>query len=83
MSPRKPPSLASLIAVSALSPLAMNIVAIGAAWPIHDEPVTLVLSLLLAVGTIAGDDTVLLVARDPSGGSELAAAMLALAEHGR
>jgi transcriptional regulator of arginine metabolism len=35
------------------------------------------------LGTVAGDDTVLLVARDPSGGSELAAAMLALAEHGR
>ena len=32
------------------------------------------------LGTVAGDDTVLLVARDPDGGAEVAAAMLALAE---
>jgi transcriptional regulator of arginine metabolism len=35
------------------------------------------------IGTVAGDDTVLLVTRDPHGGSEVAAAMLNLAEHGR
>lgn len=35
------------------------------------------------IGTVAGDDTVLLVARDPDGGAEVAAAMLSLAEHGR
>lgn len=35
------------------------------------------------LGTVAGDDTVLLVARDPSGGEAVAAAMLSLAEHGR
>ena len=35
------------------------------------------------IGTVAGDDTVLLVTRDPQGGSEVAAAMLSLAEHGR
>jgi transcriptional regulator of arginine metabolism len=32
------------------------------------------------LGTIAGDDTVLLVARDPLGGPELAARFLQLAE---
>ena len=32
------------------------------------------------LGTVAGDDTVLLVARDPAGGDELAAALLGLAE---
>lgn len=32
-----------------------------------------------AVGTIAGDDTVLVIAPDPSGGEELAARLLALA----
>jgi transcriptional regulator of arginine metabolism len=35
------------------------------------------------IGTVAGDDTVLLVARDPDGGADVAAAMLSLAEHGR
>jgi transcriptional regulator of arginine metabolism len=33
-----------------------------------------------ALGTVAGDDTVLVVARDPAGGDELAAALLGLAE---
>lgn len=32
------------------------------------------------IGTIAGDDTVLLICRDPDGGSALAAQLLALAE---
>ena len=35
------------------------------------------------IGTVAGDDTVLLVTRDPQGGSDVAAAMLRLAENGR
>ncbi|MGD9956986.1 MAG: arginine repressor [Candidatus Nanopelagicales bacterium] len=35
------------------------------------------------IGTVAGDDTVLLVARDPDGGADVAAAMLRLAENGR
>lgn len=35
------------------------------------------------IGTVAGDDTVLLVTRDPHGGAEVAAAMLGLAENGR
>ncbi|HET8971425.1 MAG TPA: arginine repressor [Candidatus Nanopelagicales bacterium] len=35
------------------------------------------------IGTVAGDDTVLLVTRDPDGGSDVAAVMLRLAEHGR
>ena len=35
------------------------------------------------IGTVAGDDTVLLVTRDPQGGPEVAAAMLRLAENGR
>ena len=35
------------------------------------------------LGTVAGDDTVLLVTRDPKGGTEVAAAMLALAEKTR
>jgi transcriptional regulator of arginine metabolism len=35
------------------------------------------------IGTVAGDDTVLLVTRDPNGGHEVAAAMLRLAENGR
>ncbi len=34
------------------------------------------------IGTIAGDDTVLLVCRDPDGGAALAAQLLALAEGG-
>ncbi len=32
------------------------------------------------LGTVAGDDTVLVVARDPGGGDELAAMLLRLAE---
>jgi len=41
-------------------------------------------SVLPAVlGTVAGDDTLLLVTRDPDGGAEVVAAMLTLAEHGR
>jgi transcriptional regulator of arginine metabolism len=32
------------------------------------------------LGTVAGDDTVLVIARDPSGGEALAAQLLALAE---
>ncbi|GAA4609916.1 arginine repressor [Actinoallomurus liliacearum] len=32
------------------------------------------------LGTVAGDDTVLVIARDPSGGADLAAALLALTE---
>jgi transcriptional regulator of arginine metabolism len=32
------------------------------------------------IGTIAGDDTVLLVAREPDGGAELAARFLRFAE---
>ena len=35
------------------------------------------------LGTIAGDDTVLLITRDPTGGAATAAAFLALAEDGR
>jgi transcriptional regulator of arginine metabolism len=35
------------------------------------------------IGTVAGDDTVLLVTRDPDGGADVAAAMLSLAERGR
>jgi transcriptional regulator of arginine metabolism len=35
------------------------------------------------LGTVAGDDTVLLIARDPSGGADLAAQLLALAERRR
>lgn len=35
------------------------------------------------LGTVAGDDTVLLVTRDPAGGGDVAAAMLALAEKNR
>ena len=34
------------------------------------------------LGTIAGDDTVLLIARDPSGGAALAQRLLTLAAHG-
>jgi len=34
------------------------------------------------LGTIAGDDTVLVVTRDPVGGAQVAARMLALASHG-
>ncbi len=34
------------------------------------------------LGTIAGDDTVLVVTRDPAGGADVAARMLALAAHG-
>lgn len=34
------------------------------------------------IGTVAGDDTVLLVTREPDGGADVAAAMLRLAEHG-
>ncbi|MBA3233016.1 MAG: arginine repressor, partial [Propionibacteriales bacterium] len=33
-----------------------------------------------ALGTIAGDDTVLVVARDPQGGADLVRTLLALAE---
>ena len=32
------------------------------------------------LGTVAGDDTVLVIARDPAGGEELAQALLRLAE---
>jgi transcriptional regulator of arginine metabolism len=32
------------------------------------------------LGTVAGDDTILVIARDPAGGDELAAALLALTE---
>ena len=35
------------------------------------------------IGTVAGDDTILLITRDPDGGSDVAAAMLSLAENGR
>ena len=35
------------------------------------------------LGTVAGDDTVLVIARDPAGGEELAAEFLRLAEHRR
>jgi transcriptional regulator of arginine metabolism len=35
------------------------------------------------LGTVAGDDTVLVIARDPSGGDALAAQLLALAERRR
>ena len=35
------------------------------------------------LGTIAGDDTVLVISRDPSGGDALAAQLLALAERRR
>ena len=35
------------------------------------------------LGTVAGDDTVLLIARDPAGGADLAAQLLALAERRR
>jgi len=35
------------------------------------------------LGTVAGDDTVLVIARDPAGGAELAARLLALAERRR
>ncbi|MFE5332688.1 arginine repressor [Embleya sp. NPDC056575] len=35
----------------------------------------------LILGTIAGDDTILMVSRDPEGGAALAAHLLALAEH--
>jgi transcriptional regulator of arginine metabolism len=34
------------------------------------------------IGTVAGDDTVLLITRDPDGGAAVAAAMLRLAESG-
>jgi transcriptional regulator of arginine metabolism len=34
------------------------------------------------LGTVGGDDTVLVIARDPTGGNELARALLRLAEHG-
>lgn len=35
------------------------------------------------IGTVAGDDTLLLITKDPNGGEEVAAAMLALAESSR
>jgi transcriptional regulator of arginine metabolism len=35
------------------------------------------------LGTVAGDDTVLVIARDPEGGADLAAQLLALAERRR
>ncbi len=38
-----------------------------AAWP-------------LVLGTVAGDDTVLVITRDPAGGNEVAGALLELAE---
>jgi transcriptional regulator of arginine metabolism len=38
--------------------------------------------LATALGTIAGDDTVLIVSREPDGGHELAAKLLAIADHG-
>jgi transcriptional regulator of arginine metabolism len=34
------------------------------------------------LGTVGGDDTVLVIARDPAGGAELAQALLRLAERG-
>jgi transcriptional regulator of arginine metabolism len=37
-------------------------------------------SLPAVLGTVAGDDTVLVISRDPAGGNELARALLALAE---
>jgi transcriptional regulator of arginine metabolism len=37
-------------------------------------------ALPLVLGTVAGDDTVLVVARDPAGGAELARALLRLAD---
>ena len=37
-------------------------------------------SLPAVLGTVAGDDTVLVISRDPAGGDELARALLALAE---
>jgi transcriptional regulator of arginine metabolism len=36
----------------------------------------------LIIGTVAGDDTVLIVSRDPSGGASLADRLLALAQKG-
>lgn len=39
-------------------------------------------TLPAVLGTIAGDDTVLVVTRDPHGGADVAARMLALAAHG-
>jgi transcriptional regulator of arginine metabolism len=38
--------------------------------------------LAAALGTIAGDDTVLIITRDPSGGADLARTLVALAGHG-
>jgi transcriptional regulator of arginine metabolism len=38
--------------------------------------------LTASLGTIAGDDTVLVVSRDPDGGAALAARLIALADHG-
>ncbi len=35
------------------------------------------------LGTVGGDDTILVIARDPAGGEELAAALLRLAERRR
>ena len=35
------------------------------------------------IGTVAGDDTLLLITKDPNGGEQVAAAMLALAESNR
>ncbi len=35
------------------------------------------------LGTIAGDDTLLVISRDPTGGADLAARLVALAEQGR
>ena len=32
------------------------------------------------LGTVAGDDTVLVISRDPAGGTEVAAALLRIAE---
>jgi transcriptional regulator of arginine metabolism len=38
--------------------------------------------LTAALGTIAGDDTVLVISREPDGGPALAARLIALADHG-
>jgi transcriptional regulator of arginine metabolism len=37
--------------------------------------------LATSLGTIAGDDTVVIVSRDPAGGADLARNLLALAQH--
>jgi len=40
-------------------------------------------ALRAVLGTVAGDDTVLIVTRDPAGGDDMAAALLSLAERRR